>query len=114
VKRRIGVATREELLAEDGLSSLPSMIESRHPISPYADTMDIHLVEAEQGRVVFNGRPSARFTNPLGVIQGGWAATILDAAVALVVHTTLIGGVRAPWTVEAPKRRTAPSHPHTA
>jgi hypothetical protein len=48
VKRRIGVATREELLAEDGLSFLPSMIESRHPISPYADTMDIHLVEASK------------------------------------------------------------------
>jgi len=92
VKRWVGVARREELLAEDGLSFLRGMIEGRHPISPYADTMDVHLVEAEEGRVVFNGRPSARFTNPLGVIQGGWAATILDAAMALVVQTTLKAG----------------------
>jgi uncharacterized protein (TIGR00369 family) len=92
VNRKVGLVTRDELLAEDGLSFLRGMIEGRHPCAPYADTMDIHLVEAEEGRVVFTGKPSARFTNPLGAIQGGWAATILDAAMAHVVHTTLKAG----------------------
>ena len=91
-ERKVGVATRDELLAEDGLSFLRGMIAGRHPCVPYADTMDIHLVEAEEGRVVFAGKPSARFTNPLGAIQGGWAATILDGAMAHVVHTTLKAG----------------------
>lgn len=92
VKRKVGVATRDELMAEDGLPFLRGMIEGRHPCAPYADTMDIHLVEAEEGRVIFVGKPSARYVNPIGVIQGGWAATILDGAMAHVVHTTLKAG----------------------
>jgi hypothetical protein len=35
------------------------------------------------------GRPSARYLNPVGTIQGGWAATILDGAMAHCIHTTL-------------------------
>jgi uncharacterized protein (TIGR00369 family) len=92
VKRKVGIATHDELMAEDGLSFLRGMIEGRHPCAPYADTMDIHIVEAEEGRVIFVGKPSARYVNPLGVIQGGWAATILDGAMAHVVHTTLKAG----------------------
>jgi uncharacterized protein (TIGR00369 family) len=51
--------------------------------------MDIDLMEVEEGRVVFVGKPSARYLNPVGTIQGGWAATILDGAMAHCVHTTL-------------------------
>jgi uncharacterized protein (TIGR00369 family) len=87
--RKVGVVTREMLVAEDGLSFLRGMLDGRHPCAPYADTMDIHLSEIGDGRVVFIGRPSARYLNPVGTIQGGWAATILDGAMAHCVHTTL-------------------------
>jgi uncharacterized protein (TIGR00369 family) len=89
VKRKVGVVTRETLVAEDGISFLRGMMEGRHPCAPYADTMNMDLVEVEEGRVVFLGKPSARFFNPVGTIQGGWAATILDGAMAHCVHTTL-------------------------
>lgn len=90
--RTVGVVTRGTLVAEDGLSFLRGMLEGRHPRAPYADTMDIHLSEIADGRVVFIGRPSARYLNPVGTIQGGWAATILDGAMAHCVHTTLKAG----------------------
>ena len=89
VKRKVGVVTREILLAEAGMSFVRGMMEGRHPGAPYAHTMDMDLVEVEEGQVVFAGRPSARFLNPVNTIHGGWAATILDAAMAYCVHTTL-------------------------
>ena len=90
--RRIGVVSREVLLAEDGKSFLSGMLNGRHPCAPYSDTMDIELVEVEEGCVVFVGRPSARYLNPVGTIHGGWAATILDGAMAYCVHSTLKAG----------------------
>jgi uncharacterized protein (TIGR00369 family) len=90
--RQIGVVSREVLLAEDGRSFLAGMLNGRHPGAPYSDTMDIELVEVEEGRVVFIGTPSARFLNPVGTIHGGWAATILDGAMAYCVHSTLKAG----------------------
>jgi uncharacterized protein (TIGR00369 family) len=90
--RKVGVVTRETLVAEGGLSFLRGMLDGHHPCAPYADTMDIHLSEIADGRVVFIGKPSARYLNPVGTIQGGWAATILDGAMAHCVHTTLKAG----------------------
>jgi uncharacterized protein (TIGR00369 family) len=89
VKRKVGMVTRDELIAEDGLAFLSGMVDGRHPSAPYADTMDIELIEVEAGRVLFVGRPSARFFNPIGSIQGGWAATILDGAMGHATHSTL-------------------------
>ena len=90
--REVGVVSREVLLAEDGLSFLRGMIEGRHPGPPFADTMGFDLVEAEEGRVVFTGKPSPRFFNPLGTIHGGWTATVLDSAMACAAHATLKPG----------------------
>lgn len=87
-----GVVTKDVLLAEEGLSFLRGMAEGRHPGPPIADAMDFDLAEVEEGRVVFTGRPSARFFNPLGTIHGGWTATILDSAMACAVHATLRTG----------------------
>jgi uncharacterized protein (TIGR00369 family) len=89
---RIGVVSHEVLLAEDGMSFLNGMLDGRHPRAPYSDTMDIDLVEVEEGRVVFVGTPSALYLNPVGTIHGGWAATILDGAMAYCVHSTLKTG----------------------
>ena len=75
MERVFGVVGRETLLAEDGLSFIRGIIEGRHPAPPFAQASDIDLIEAEEGRVVFSGRPSTRFFNPLGTVHGGWTAT---------------------------------------
>lgn len=92
MSRQIGVVSRDVLLAEDGVSFLHGMMEGRHPGAPFADAMDFDLAEVEEGRVVFVGKPSPRFFNPLGTIHGGWTATILDSAMACAVHATLKAG----------------------
>lgn len=90
--RIFGVVPREVLVAGDGLSFLRGIIEGVHPAPPFAQTMDFDLAEADEGRVVFIGRPSPRFFNPLGTIHGGWTATILDSAMACAAHSTLKPG----------------------
>jgi uncharacterized protein (TIGR00369 family) len=87
-----GVVTREVLLAQDGLSFLRGLIAGAHPPAPFALSTDMRLVEADEGRVVFTGEPSARFLNPLGTVHGGWTATILDSAMACAAHSTLKAG----------------------
>jgi uncharacterized protein (TIGR00369 family) len=91
-ERRIGVASPLELAAESGLDFLRGMIDGRHPFPPFAAATDIETAEAEEGLVVFFGRPSERFFNPIGSIHGGWAATILDSAMGCAVHSTLKAG----------------------
>jgi uncharacterized protein (TIGR00369 family) len=90
--RQVGVVSPEVFLVEDGRSFLNGMLSGRHPDPPYSDTMDIHLIEIEEGHVVFVGTPSPRYLNPLGAIHGGWTATLLDAAMAYCVHSTLKAG----------------------
>jgi uncharacterized protein (TIGR00369 family) len=41
---------------------------------------------------VFSGAPSEFHYNPIGVVHGGFAATLLDSALGCSVHTTLKPG----------------------
>ena len=80
------------LTADDGLTALRRIISGDSPGPPIGDLLDFHLAEAEYGRVLFRGRPSPGFNNPLGTVHGGWAATLLDSALACAVHSTLAKG----------------------
>ncbi|WP_394834649.1 PaaI family thioesterase [Pendulispora rubella] len=90
--RRPGVVTNEVLLAETGLTFVRGVMDGHHPFPPVLDMLECDLVEVEEGRVVFTSRPTPRFLNPIGTIQGGWAATVLDAAMAFAIHSTLKRG----------------------
>lgn len=85
----IGVVPAATAIQMDGLSFLQNMISKQFPVPPFAGTSDIWLIEAEHGRVVFEGTPSQRFLNPLGTIHGGWISTLLDSAMGCAVHSTL-------------------------
>lgn len=52
-------------------------------------TMRFRGKSADQGVVVIEGQPDEDFYNPLGTVHGGYAATLLDAAMALAVYTSL-------------------------
>src|SRR4029450_6890349 len=77
------------LTQETGLDFLKRLLERSHPSPPFSETTDIWLVSAETGRVRFEAMPSARFYNPMGVIHGGWIATLLDSCMGCAVHSTL-------------------------
>ncbi|HUP96478.1 MAG TPA: PaaI family thioesterase [Usitatibacter sp.] len=56
---------------------------------PIGDTLGFRLVEVEKGRVVMLGNPDQRSYNLIGTVHGGWAAAILDSALALSTLSTL-------------------------
>jgi uncharacterized protein (TIGR00369 family) len=91
-----GVVPHEVLRAEDGLSLLRAIIAGRHPQPPICEVLDFRLVEAEAGRAAFEGTPRLAFYNPLGTVHGGFAATLLDSALACAIATTLRQGEA--WT----------------
>jgi uncharacterized protein (TIGR00369 family) len=55
-------------------------------------SLDFDLVEVEAGRVVFAGVPSDHAYNPIGMVHGGYAATLLDSACGCAVHSRLEAG----------------------
>ena len=89
---KVGVVTPEVLLSYDGLSFLKALIAGELPTPPIAETLGFWLAEAEPGRAVFTGTPEFRHYNPIGTVHAGFAATLLDSAVACAVQTTLAKG----------------------
>ena len=80
-----GVATREQVAGKSGLELFKAMIAGELPAPPISQTLDFILVEAEHGRVVFQGRPGFAHYNPMGIVHGGWFATLLDSALGCAV-----------------------------
>ncbi len=71
-----------------GLEQLKSLMAAgRRP--PICETLDFDLTEIEAGRAVFEGTPGPHAYNPLGVVHGGYAATLLDSALGCAVHSRL-------------------------
>jgi uncharacterized protein (TIGR00369 family) len=77
-----------------GLEYLRAMFEGRLPAAPIAATMGFRGTEAEEGRVVFVGEPGEYLYNPIGVVHGGFAMTLLDSALGCAVQTTVPQGDR--------------------
>ena len=90
--RAFGVAPREKVAGMTGLEMFEAMIRGELPAPPISRTLDFILVEAEFGRVVFQGRPSVAHYNPMGTVHGGWFATLLDSALGCVVQSVLPAG----------------------
>jgi len=94
-----GIATREQVAGKSGLELFKAMIAGELPAPPISQTLDFILVEAEHGRVVFQGRPGFAHYNPMGMVHGGWFATLLDSALGCAVASILPAG-KAYTTVE--------------
>jgi uncharacterized protein (TIGR00369 family) len=76
-----------------GMEYMTAIVEGRVPPPPIAVTMRIKPIELGEGRAVFAGEPGEEHYNPIGVVHGGYAATLLDSALGCAVHTTLPAGV---------------------
>ncbi|MGZ5570179.1 MAG: PaaI family thioesterase [Usitatibacter sp.] len=72
-----------------GLDFLQRIVRGEVPGLPIGDTLGFRLVEAEMGRVVLLGLPDERAYNLIGSVHGGWAAAILDSALALATLSSL-------------------------
>lgn len=72
-----------------GLEFLRAWLDGSIPPPPIAALMDFRLVEVSEGRTVFEGTPGEYQYNPIGMVHGGIAATLLDSAMGCAVHSTL-------------------------
>jgi uncharacterized protein (TIGR00369 family) len=75
-----------------GLEFLTRVLNGELPPPPMARLMNIRLSEVAKGRVVFEGTPEEYHYNPLGVVHGGMAATLLDSALGCCVNSHLEAG----------------------
>jgi uncharacterized protein (TIGR00369 family) len=75
-----------------GLDQMLAYQRGEVPPPPISATLRFALIEVEEGRAVFEGHPGAEHYNPIGVVHGGYAATLLDSAMGCAVHTTLPAG----------------------
>jgi uncharacterized protein (TIGR00369 family) len=72
-----------------GLDFLRAIRDGRLPAPPIAALLGFALTEAEPGRAVFEVVPAEQHYNPIGVVHGGLAMTLLDSAMACSVQTGL-------------------------
>jgi uncharacterized protein (TIGR00369 family) len=81
-----------QVAGKTGLQTLHALLAGELPYPHIADTMDFWLVEASEGRAVFQGEPQLKHYNPMGGVHGGWYATLLDSALGCAVHTMMPAG----------------------
>ena len=87
-----GVSLLEKIRNRSGLQFLRDIASGALPYPPIGKTLNFFLLEAEEGRVVFQGTPTFDFYNPIGTVHGGWAATLLDSCMGCAIHTLLKKG----------------------
>jgi uncharacterized protein (TIGR00369 family) len=83
----------ETLRKMSGLEAMQALIRGEVPAPPIADLMGFRIVEAGEGIAVFEGTPAEYHYNPIGVVHGGFALTMMDSALGCAIHTTLPVGV---------------------
>jgi uncharacterized protein (TIGR00369 family) len=75
-----------------GLEFLRAIRDRRLTPAPISELLGFSLVEVEPGRAVFEVVPGERHFNPIGVVHGGLAMTLLDSAMACSVQTQIPAG----------------------
>ncbi len=76
-----------------GIDYLREIASGTVPQAPIAALLGFELAEVEEGRVTFEAEPAEFHYNPIGVVHGGLAATMLDSVMGCAVHSTLPAGV---------------------
>jgi uncharacterized protein (TIGR00369 family) len=76
-----------------GIDYMRAVSAGEIPPPPIAVLLRMGPTRVEEGSVSFEGTPGEEHYNPIGVVHGGYAATLLDSAIGCAVHTTLPQGV---------------------
>ncbi|MFN8374627.1 MAG: PaaI family thioesterase [Anaerolineae bacterium] len=75
-----------------GMEFLQAMLAGKVPRPPISHSLGFELVEVTEGRAVFVCTPDEYHYNPIGVVHGGLAATLLDSALGVSIHSALPAG----------------------
>ena len=83
---------RDTMLGMSGLEFMQAILDGHITGPPIAGPIGYHLDQVGKGRVVFRGTPGFHATNPMGSVQGGWYAVLLDSCMGCAVMTMLPKG----------------------
>lgn len=75
-----------------GLDIVRAMLARDAAFAPIGETLGFDLTAVEFGKTEFVGYPGENHLNPAGAVHGGFAAAMLDSAVAIAVLSTLPPG----------------------
>jgi uncharacterized protein (TIGR00369 family) len=75
-----------------GIEFLRAIRDRKLPAPPIAMLLGFDLVEVEAGHAVFEITPGERHYNPIGVVHGGLAMTLLDSCMGCAVQTHMPAG----------------------
>jgi uncharacterized protein (TIGR00369 family) len=75
-----------------GLELVRRIIAGELPSPPIAEVLGLRLVEADEGRAVFEGNPGEEHYNIVGTVHAGFTTTLLDSAMGCALATTLEAG----------------------
>jgi uncharacterized protein (TIGR00369 family) len=101
------LATAARAREMSGLEFLEAIRTGRIPPAPIGVLMGFSIVEVAEGRVTFAVIPAEYHYNPIGVVHGGLAATLLDSAMGCAVQSKLPRG-RAYTTLDVQVRYLRP------
>ena len=85
-------ATAQHVGKRSGLEIMQMILDKRAPLPPISHLLDFRLVEAREGFVAFECKPQEFHYNPIGLVHGGLAMTLLDSALGSAVQSTLPAG----------------------
>jgi uncharacterized protein (TIGR00369 family) len=87
-----GVTPTEVMASMPGIDFVRAIFAGKLPSPPIMQTIALFDCTAEPGVVVLHSIPGFRHYNPIGSVHGGYAATLLDSAMGLAVHSMLPAG----------------------
>jgi uncharacterized protein (TIGR00369 family) len=87
-----GVIDRERMKTMSGMEVFEAIRRGELPTPPIGHLLGFMAIDFEPGRFVFQGVPRMDHYNPLGIVHGGYAATLLDSCVGCAIHTMLPAG----------------------
>jgi uncharacterized protein (TIGR00369 family) len=77
-----------------GMEFLQAIAHGDLPPPPIALLLGFELHNVQEGHAVFSITPAEYHYNPIGVVHGGLACTLLDSAMGCAVQSTLPAGTR--------------------
>ena len=87
-----GVTPPEVAASMAGIDFVRAIFAGELPTPPIMQTIEPFDSTAEPGVVVIHSIPAFRHYNPIGSVHGGYAATLLDSAMGLAIHSMLPAG----------------------
>ena len=77
---KYGLASPTELASKTGREILQAIIDGELPQPPIGQTLSFWITEVGDGFAAFEGDPGRHLLNPMGIVHGGWALTLIDSA----------------------------------